>query len=145
MEVLVASATSRNVLTRGKEKTITVELQSDLGGFATVVALVPGQRPVVVPHVGGDDIPVTAGAPGLLSTGPLPAETTRALVVVTETPAGETIRKAMINKAFTPDQLDELQAFLRSVLETKGYRRMAFGSALFDQPPKIDHSSRGDQ
>ncbi len=135
-QVLLASATPKYGTVRGTERDLRVEMRSGLTGFATVVALVPGQRPeeLVFPGIGGDDIPVEASTP--IEFGPLPSATTSVLFVVTETPAAERARKALRGKAFASDQIDELQTFLREALQAKGYRRMAFGSAQFDPPTK---------
>jgi hypothetical protein len=116
---------------RGVEDWWWVEIRSDLPGFATVVALGPGSRPEILPGLGGEDEPVDPGAPALV--GPLPQSTTRALSVITETPAGEPIRRALRARNFGPDQIEELKEFLRTTLESKGYRRMAFGSTALTQ------------
>lgn len=131
-EILVASATLTYGPPRGKEPTIRVEMESKLPGFATIIALAPEHRSETFPGPGGDDIEVKAQV--AKDFGPLPNWTTRVLFVVTETPAAEPIRRALHDKAFTSDQLHELQTFLSSTLEAKGYRRLAFGNATFTKP-----------
>jgi hypothetical protein len=69
---------------------------------------------------------------------PVPADTTRALFVVTETPAGEPIRRAFEGKnarRYSPDQEAELRRELESLLKSKGYRRIAVGSASIERQP----------
>jgi hypothetical protein len=133
-EVLVANASPVYGPGRGAERELRVEMRCDLAGFAAVLALAPTRWPEIFPGPGGEDIPITSGVPK--EFGPLTPGTTRVLFVVTETPAAEPIRKALRGKTFTPDQVDELQAFLRSALEAKGYRRMGFGTATYEPPSK---------
>jgi hypothetical protein len=132
--VLVASAMPSYHDVRGNERELRIEIKSELSGFATIVALAPGPRPEVFPGPGGDDIPVKAATS--VESGPLPLATTRVVLVVTETPAAEPIRKALAKKTFTPDQMEELRQFLQSTLEAKGYRRMAFGVARPTPPTR---------
>src|SRR5262249_17329335 len=112
-EVLIATATFSP--DRGAGDWLGVEIHSDLAGFATVVALAPGRRPETLPDLGGEDIPVRSGVPE--KVGPLPQSTTRILFVVTETPAGEPIRRALQDKSFGPGDAAELRTLLLSTLE----------------------------
>jgi hypothetical protein len=103
-----------------------VRIESGGDGFVTLVLLSPGLRQEVVPGAGVDDVPVRPGAPAIV---PVPASTSGVLSVVTETPASEPLRRALREKRFEPGQAGELEAFVRSTLESKGYRRKALGWA----------------
>ena len=137
-EILIASATPIFDPSRGgggvEKDWLGIKIDSRLSGFATVVALAPARGPEVHPDFGGDDVPVRSGVPA--EVGPLPQSTTHVLFVVTETPAGEPIRRALQDKSFGPGDAAELRTLLLSTLESKGYRRIAFG----DTP--VDRSSR---
>jgi hypothetical protein len=133
-EILVASAMPLYEVGRGNEQALHVEMRSGMAGYATVVALRPERVPMVSPGPGGDDIQINADTPR--EFGPLPGWTTRVVFVVTETPAAETVRRVLGNKTYTPDQPEELQTLLRSALEGRGYRRMAFGSTTFNPTAK---------
>lgn len=131
-EVLVASAKVEPSLIRGPndEKLQQLRVAGPFEGFVVVLALAPDRKQRVIPEFGADDKPVAAGAD---SEGiPVPADTTRAIFVVTETPAGEPIRRAFEGKTarrFSPDQEAELRRELEDFLKKKGYRRIAIGSA----------------
>ncbi len=106
-----------------------IEMRSSLGGYATVIALSPGRTAEIYPKPGAEDIAVSASVPR--PYGPLAPGTTRVLFVVTETPAAETIHKALPRKTYGPEDLDRLRADLTTTLRAKGFRRMALGDAAF--------------
>lgn len=115
---------------RGTERDLSVRFTSGLQGFATVVALTPGSRPEVFPALGRDDVPVRSGAQ--IEFGPLPPGTKEALVIVTETPAADPIRRALRERNDETGDVSGIRAFLGSHLRTKGYRQIASGSIQFD-------------
>lgn len=115
---------------RGTERDVGVRFTSGLQGFATVVALSPENRPEVFPALGRDDVPVQTGA--TTEFGPLPPGTKEALVIVTETPAADPIRRALRERNDETGDVSGIPAFLESYLRTKGYRRIASGSIRFD-------------
>lgn len=130
-EILVANAKVEPSLIRGPndEKLQQVRIKGPFDGFVVVIALAPDRKQRVFPEFGADDKPVATGAE---SDGiPVPADTTRAIYIVTETPAGEPIRRAFEGKnarRFSPDQEAELRRELEDLLTKKGYRRAAIGS-----------------
>lgn len=115
---------------RGTERDLSVRFTSGLQGFATVVALTPGSRPEVFPALGRDDVPVHSGAPA--EFGPLPPGSKEAIIIVTETPAADPIRRALRERNDETGDVSGIRAFLESHLRTKGYRRIASGSIRFD-------------
>ncbi len=50
----------------------------------------------------------------------------------TETPAAEVVRKSLGGGNYRPEELDRLRADVQGLLQGKGFRRMAFGTAAFD-------------
>ncbi len=118
------TASSSPSPTRGSGEQAGVKVESGRDGFVTVVALAPGNHPKVIPVLGADDVPVRKGGAAVV---PVPDEAAAVLALVTETPAGEPVRRALRDKAFEPDRIGELKAFLKSALEAKGYRRIGFG------------------
>jgi hypothetical protein len=130
-DILIASVTPKAFPPRGaseRDVRYGLEIRSKLKGFATIVALAPGRGPVVLPgpDPADEDFLVRSGVPRVI--GSLGPETTFVVFTVTETPAAEPIRKALEGKSFGPDEAGQLQDFLRSVLEAKGYHRLALGS-----------------
>lgn len=121
----VATATPAYGATRGGERVSRIEMKSDLTGFATVVALGPGQAPEVYPAPGADDIAVKAGEPR--EYGPLLPSTSRVLFVVSEQPSSETVRSFLRGRAYEPQTSDTLKTELETYLRGKGFRRLAFG------------------
>ncbi len=128
-EILVASASPVYGNTRGADRALRIEMRSSLAGHVTVIALAPDRQPEVYPGLGAEDIGIMADVPR--EYGPLPPATTRVLFVVTETPADETVRKALRGRKYGPEDLDRLKADLTSSLRDKGFRRMALGEAAF--------------
>jgi hypothetical protein len=113
-----------------------VRVKGPFDGFVTVLALAPDRKQRVFPEFGADDKPVASGADadGI----PVPEDTTRVLIVVTETPAGEPIRRAFEGKnarRFSPDQEGELRREVEELLRKKGYRRVAIGDATVTPVP----------
>ncbi len=123
-EPFPVTASSSPSPTRGSGDQPGVKVESGRDGFVTVVALAPGNHMKVVPVLGADDVPVRKGGAAVV---PVPEEAAAVLALVTETPAGEPVRRALRDKAFEPGRIGELKAFLKSALEAKGYRRMGFG------------------
>jgi hypothetical protein len=115
---------------RGTERDLGVRFESGLRGFATVIALSPGNRPEVFPALGRDDVPVQASVPTEFS--PLPSETKEAIVVVTETPAADPVRRALRDRSGETGDASSLLTFLEPHLRTKGYRRISIGIIRFD-------------
>ena len=137
-QVLVASAVIEPAKIRGPkgEELKQVRITGPFDGFVTVIALAPDRKQRVFPEFGSDDQLVTKGAQ---SEGiPLPLDTTHVLFVVTETPAGESIRRAFEGKnarRYSPDKEDDLRRDLQEILTKKGYRRIAFGSSPIERQP----------
>ena len=126
LQILAAGGTAGFVTARGGEE-LQVQVDSPLAGFATLIALAPNRKPQVYPPFGADDIPVPAGA----SSEPVTVRdgTTRVLAVVTQTPAGESIRRLIDddpNADFEPQDVDDLQEQVQELLESKGHLRIAF-------------------
>lgn len=115
---------------RGTERDLGVRFESGLRGFATVIALSPGNRPEVFPALGRDDVAVQTRVPTEFS--PLPAGTKEALVVVTETPAADPVRRALRDRSDETGDASSLLTFLEPRLRTKGYRRISIGIIRFD-------------
>ena len=106
-----------------------VRVNAPFKGFVVVIALAPDRKQQVVPGLGADDIPVAAGeqSKGVI----VPADSTRVLYVVTETSAGETIRRFLgdNNRRIMADQEPELRRELEELLKKKNYRWIAFGTS----------------
>jgi hypothetical protein len=128
-ERFAASASASYGAGRGVERSLGVQFESNLFGFATVVAVAPGRRPEVFPALGRDDVEVRAGAPS--NFGPLPAGTREALVVVAETPSADPIRRALRASDRELPDADSVREMLEPYLQTKGYRRFAFATTTF--------------
>ena len=134
-ETLYASATvERAELRGGQDGEHQIRVTASLDGFVTVIALRPGgRRQLVSPGAGGADVAAgpTPGEPVLL-----PTDAARALVVVTETPAGEPVRRVFgRGKVYAPDQAAELRADLERLLQEKGYRRAVVSLVNVPQQP----------
>jgi hypothetical protein len=134
MEILVAIASPQFVPARGTDTDLRVEIQCDRPGFATVMSLASGRRQQVLPLPGAD--PISVASSGTTTYGPLPPDSTTVLVVVTELPATDAIRNALLGKQFTPNESGQLQGFLRDILGASGHRWAAFGITRFERPPK---------
>jgi len=124
----------RYVASRGQEKDLRVEIRSPLAGFASVIAISPEGRPEVFPALGGEEIPIAAATPR--DFGPLPEKTAAAVVVVTETPAADVLRKSLRGKTFAPNDMKPAEEFVRSALKQHNYRRIAVGECLVSPPTK---------
>ncbi len=119
-EVLLASVTPKFGTLRGAERTLLVEVESVRPGFATIITLAPDRPQQVFPEPGEEPIRVAPSAPQ--TYGPLPRDSTTALVLVTETPATDLIREALLTQKFRPGDLDRLDGYLRTLLAQSGYR-----------------------
>jgi hypothetical protein len=134
-ETLIATAKVEPSMIRGPndEKLQQVRVAGPFDGFVVIVALAPDRKQQVLPKFGQGDVPVSKGEQ---SEGvPVPADTTRALFFVTETPAGEPIRLYLQTKRFLANQETELQRELEDLLRSKGYRRIAIGGAAVSPAP----------
>jgi hypothetical protein len=134
MEILVASVTPQFLPAKGTEMDLRVEIQSGRPGFASVISLAPDRRQQVFPLPGAGAVPV--GPAGTGPYGPLPPDSRTVLVVVTDRPATDAIRDALLGKPFTPSQAGQLQGYLREVLAAAGHRWAAFGITRFERSPK---------
>ncbi len=134
----VATLAFRPGVTRGAEEPpLVADVGSRFDGFATVVLLTPGRRPLVSPGLGAGPLAVGPGKPA--STAVLPRSPgARAVVVVTETPSQDAVRDAADEWAKAhPDAADAaaLEAFLRLRLGEYHYRRVATAVADFAPAP----------
>ena len=120
MDVLLASVTPKFGTLRGAEHSLLVEVASVRPGFATIITLAPDRPQQVFPEPGEDPIRVAPSAPQ--TYGPLPRDSTTALVLITETPATDLIREALLSQEFMPGNLDRLDGYLRKLLSQSGYR-----------------------
>jgi len=120
MEVLLASVTPKFGALRGAERSLLVEVASVRPGFATIITLAPDRPQQVFPEPGESPIRVAPSAPQ--TYGPLPRDSTTALVLITETPATDLLREALLSQEFMPDNLDRLDGYLRKLLSQSGYR-----------------------
>ena len=134
MEVLVAVVTPQFVSARGTGTDLRVEAQSDRPGFATVISLAPDRRQEVFPLPGADAVRVEPS--GTVAYGPLPPDSRTVLAVLTERPATELVRDALVGKPFTSSQVGQLQDYLRKTLAEAGHRWAAFGITRFERSPK---------
>ena len=131
LETLLASATPRYELVRGTEEVLLVEVESERPGFATIISLGPERAQRVFPEPGEELLQV---APSATATyGPLPADSTIALVIVTETPATSVIRDALLDQQFQPHNVDGLNSYLSQLLQKSGYRWLAVGRTIFSR------------
>ena len=120
MEVLLASVTPKFGTLRGSERSLLVEVASVRPGFATIITLAPDRPQQVFPEPGESPIRVAQSAPQ--TYGPLPRDSTTALVLITETPATDLIREVLLSQEFMPDNLDRLDGYVRKLLSQSGYR-----------------------
>jgi hypothetical protein len=136
-ELVAASAVVEPAKFRGapNEKPPEVRVTAPFDGFIVVIALAPDRKHQVVPGLGDDDISAVGGRPseGVV----IPADSTRVLYAVTETPAAEPIRRFLGRNArsFTADDEPDLRRALLDLLKQKGYRRVALGSSPVPVPP----------
>jgi hypothetical protein len=135
MQVLAATGTVDYVAARGSsDRTPRINFESPFDGFGLVISLAKDRRPFVYPQLGQEDIEIKDGASSYL----LPADTSEAVFVVTQTPAGESIR------AIENTELRELAtantASIRNTLErhlrSKGHKKIAIGEVEIDQSPR---------
>jgi hypothetical protein len=119
---------------RGTERERSVVFRSPIRGFATIVVLREGSPPEVLPGPGQDDLRVRPGVD--LEHGPLPPGTDVALVLITETPASDPIRRALRGASFSPGEAGVLRAELEAALRGMNYRRLALGTIRFEPPPE---------
>ncbi len=119
-DVLLASVTPKFGTLRGAEQSLLVEVGSVRPGFATIITLAPDRAQQVFPEPGEEPIRVAPSAPQ--TYGPLPRDSTTALVLVTETPATDLIREALLTQEFRPGDIDRLGGYLRKLLAQSGYR-----------------------
>jgi hypothetical protein len=127
-ETLVAQAETRTLPPRGKLDAVpTASIRSDRKGFASMVALFPNDKPEVFPGSSYDPIAVVPGSPS--ESPPFPPglmDATSILIVITEQPAGDVIRRSLSGTTFTPDQKSQLQAFLNAKLAANNYHWVAY-------------------
>jgi hypothetical protein len=119
-EVLLASVTPKFGTLRGAEQSLLVEVGSVRPGFATIITLAPDRPQQVFPEPGEEPIRIKPSARE--TYGPLPRDSTTALVLITETPATDLIREALLSQEFRAGDLDRLDGYLRKLLSQSGYR-----------------------
>lgn len=109
---------------RGGDVSFELKLDSPRPGFASVIVPRPADKPRVYPE-GWDDPPRVV--PGAAATyGPLDARAGQSvLVVVTETPAADVLRRAF-DKEPLADSVERLRAQAETVLKANGFRWAAF-------------------
>ncbi len=134
LQLLAADATVTFGPPRGGQPQPSVTVSSPFAGFATVIGLAPDRKQQLIPVSGGADIPVPAG--GASAAVPLRADTTRAVFIVTPTPAAEALRReldAPTAPRYSPDDVDDLLQRIQETLINKGHRRIASGSMSVEQ------------
>jgi hypothetical protein len=119
-EVLLASVTPKFGTLRGSEHSLLVEVASVRPGFATIITLAPDRPQQVFPEPGEDPIRVHPSARE--TYGPLPPDSITALALITEVPATELIREALLSQEFKAGDLARLDGYLRKLLSQSGYR-----------------------
>ena len=129
MQIVAATGRTQLVTVRGDEEELELQVTSAFHGYVASVALAPNRRPLVQPVLGGEDIEAEQNGPSIPII--LPAGTTRVVFVVTETPAGESVRQ-MIDDAnairYQPLQYERLREDLVAYLQLKGHKRIAVGN-----------------
>lgn len=134
-EVAMASGKANYVTQRGTES-LEVTVSAPFKGYGTVISLDTENEAEVFPGWGDGDLDVPSNAPSepvALADG-----TTRAVFVVTETPAAEPIRLWLEDEsteAAGPQDYKTLLENLERLLQTKGYRRIAAGSISTTNTP----------
>jgi hypothetical protein len=134
--VAQARADYRLVEVRDGKRELRVVIDSDRKGFAVLVVPMPGATPLVFPGIAAGPVSVTPGE--AVTIPPLSGglkDATVALVVITEQPAGDAIRRALGEQKFEPDQIAKLQEFLAKNLAESNYHWAAFSSVKLG-PPK---------
>ncbi len=122
---------SMELLKSARGQASQLRITSPRTGFVAVVALLPGEpaRPVVFPL--WEDLPVEPGKPS--ATGPFPEDARPArvaLVVVTRTPAADTLDKALSETMFSADETGRLETAVIRILKAKGHDRFALKSVV---------------
>ena len=121
----------------GSEAIPKATVESNAPGFISIVTLPLGglDRPFVFPIAPDDDIAVGP------ETGPVSIlfpedmrDAQIALLVVTPTPAADTLDKALFEASFSASQIDGLETLVRETLRAKGYDRMAVTKVILDRP-----------
>jgi hypothetical protein len=113
-----------------------IEIRSKLDGFATIIELIPGERPEVTPGAGGELIRVKPGSP--TESPPLPPSSKGspvALIVVTATPSDADIRRALRGRIFSPDEIDQLRSFVETKLRELNHRAIGFTRVVIPTTP----------
>lgn len=127
-EVLTARADARSVGARGPaDGGRAIFVESTRRGFASMVALLPDDEPLVFPRSASGPMPVIPGE--VAESPPLPPGFDSArvmLVIITEQPAAETIRRSLDGLTFAPERIGELQTLLKQALADANYHWVAF-------------------
>jgi hypothetical protein len=110
-----------------------LEIGSPRRGVATLVLLGPGQ-PIVYPLPGQADIVVEPLEPRKFGPLDRPEARTTVLVIVTATPAAETVRSHLAATAAALDQRDRLLAPLEQALWAAGQHWAALGRITIEPP-----------
>lgn len=129
-QVLIARVATRYGTYRGDEDVLQARVESALPGFVTIVSLASDRRPLAAPVEGADLVRV--GADDGSSWVDIPDNSERLIVLVTETPATEVIRRSLREtriREFGPADADKLEDDLVELLQEMGYRRVAVASA----------------
>jgi hypothetical protein len=142
-EVLVASVTPQSGVSRGvgadnfqiMGPDFSVTIASPRRGFATIALLAPGQCEVY-PGPGQEAITITPPQPRDYGPLPRPRVKTTMLVIVTETPAAETIRKALPVEGAAPEDISKILENLNIALLQHGYRWAAIARMTIEPPTK---------
>jgi hypothetical protein len=108
-----------------------LQIRSPRRGVATLVLLGPGQ-PLVYPLPGQADIAVEPLEPRKFGPLDRPQARTTVLVLVTATPAAETVRQHLEAAGAAPDQLEWLLAQLEQALWGAGQRWAALGRIVIE-------------
>lgn len=131
-EVLVASAEPVVVPAAGAEEPVAIQIESPMDGYASIVLVLPDDSIDVLPVLGGKDIAVSADTQ--VQSPAIPAhiaDATAALIVITSTPADDTIRKYFLDDNAITSDLNQLQKQVERLLQQSGHRMIAFASVDF--------------
>lgn len=123
---------------RGSNEEAKLKITSPIAGFAVAVCLANDRPPLVVPALGQSDIPVSEEEGSEAFS--VPGDTTSVVFVVTETPAGEPVRREFDGrqaKEYTLEETVKVRTNLLEFLQQKGYRRIAVGS-ITEVPTNAD-------
>lgn len=134
-EVLVARAAPTRVEPRGASAAVAFDLdvRAERPGFVTVIVFPVGKEPRVYPDYGQDEARVSPEAPA--SVGPFEAPVdSPVLIVVTETPATDIVRRVVNNLPPAQWAPETVSAAVQKRLFASGHNWAAFAAATAKLP-----------